>query len=164
MALRNENSSIPARLRTYGDMATRKMFRLTQAEGGTTVSLETFDVPAKVDGFFVGKAKGIRGQVIASRVIPAAEFSLKTLRNAFGEIYGEHHTYATLEAGAVVRDAYIGTWKDEDGSVHVDAVNWTADRSQAVLWGLERDELAIWDVAANAEIRLTGSQSDFIAA
>jgi hypothetical protein len=160
-----ENSSIPAQLRTYGDVATRRMHLDTVANGGTTVDLATFKVPAKTDGFFVGAAKGWNGKPIESVKIPASEFSLKTLRRAFGKLYAEHLTREEIESSKPLKGAYIGTWADEDGTVHVDAVNWTADREEAIRWGLERGELAIYDVAANGSLDLDHvKHSDLIAA
>lgn len=149
-----ENSSVPAQLRMYGDVVTMKMFRDTVANGGTTVDLETFKVPAKTDGFFVGAAVGYNGSAIRSKIIPAADFSLKTLRRAFGHLYAEHLTREEIESSKPLKGAYIGTWQDDSGNVHVDAVNWTADREQAITWGLERGELAIYDVAANGSLDL----------
>src|SRR4030095_4716580 len=120
-----ENSSIPAQLRTYGDVATRRMHLDTVANGGSAVDLATFKVPAKTDGFFVGAAVGHKGTPIRSRIIPAADFSLKTLRFAFGHLYAEHLTREEIKPSKPLKGAYIGTWRDDDGNVHVDAVNWT---------------------------------------
>jgi hypothetical protein len=139
------------------------MFRDTQLNGGTTVDLLNGKVPAKTDGYFVGKAKGWNGKPIDSVVIAAADFSLKTLRRAVGFLYAEHLTREELEASKPIYGGYIGTWKDEDGNVHVDAVNWTADRSEAVRWGLERGEQAVYDVAANGSLYLTGSVMELVA-
>lgn len=158
-----ENSSVPAQLRAHAATATMKMFRDTVANGGTTVSLDTFKVPAKTDGYFVGKAKGWNGKPIESVVISAADFSLATLRRAVGFLYAEHLTREELEASKPIRNGFIGTWQDDSGNVHVDAVNWTSDRSEAVRWGLERGELAVYDVASNGSLYLSGAAMEMVA-
>lgn len=155
MPMVRENSSVPAQLRTYGDMVTMKMFRDTVANGGTTVDLGTFKVPAKTDGYFVGKATGWNGKPIESVVISGEDFSLKTLRRAFGYLYTEHLTKAEAEGSKPLHGAYIGVWRNEvSGMVYVDAVNWTDSLVQAVKWGIEREELAIYDVAADGSLDL----------
>ena len=159
-----ENSSIPAQLRIFGATATHRMFMDTIANGGTTVDLETFKVPAKTDGFFVGAAVGYNGTAIRSRIIPAGTFTLATLRQAFGYLYAEHLTREEIESSKPLKGAYIGTWKDDSGNVHVDAVNWTSDRAEAVRWGVERGELAIYDVAANGSLELSGTVEEMLAA
>lgn len=157
-------TTIPYQLRMSGDMVTKKMFNDTIANGGTTVDLETFKVPAKTDGFFVGAAVGHTGAPIRSRIISADAFSLKTLRQAFGHLYAEHLTREEIESSKPLKGAYIGTWKDDSGNVHVDAVNWTSDRAEAVRWGVERGELAIYDVAANGSLELSGTVEEMLAA
>jgi len=155
MSLVRENSSVPAQLRMWGDTSTMKMFRDTQANGGTTVSLEDGKVPGKTDGYFVGKAKGWNGKPIESIVINPEDFSLKSLRRAFGKLYTEHLTRTEAEASKRIVGGYVGVWKDENtGLVWMDAVNWTADRNEAIRWGIERGELAIYDVAANGSLDL----------
>lgn len=151
MALRNENSSVPSQLRTYGDIATRAMFNQTVLNGGTTVALDTFKVPAKTDGYFVGAATGWDGKDIPAHIIPEERFTLESLRRAFGHLYADHLTREEIENSMPVKDGYIGTWT-EDGLVHIDAVSWTPSYSEAVQWAVERGELAIWDVAANGSL------------
>lgn len=163
MTMVRENSSVPSQLRTFGDMATLTMFRDTQLNGGTTVDLSTFKVPAKTDGYFVGKATGWDGRPIETVVIPVESFTLRTLRRAFGRMYADHLTRAQVEASKPLTGAYIGTWTD-NGLVYIDAVNWTADRAEAVRWGIERGELAIYDVQANGSLELTGSAMELVTA
>jgi hypothetical protein len=158
-----ENSSVPSQLRTYGDVATRAMHRETVLNGGTTVSLETFKVPAHTTGYFVGGAKGWNGEKIEAVIIPESEFSLETLRRAFGKLYADHLTAAQITDSMPVVGGYLGTWTDS-GLVYVDASNWTADRSEAVTWALERAELAIWDVQANGSLEMAGLAMELVAA
>lgn len=153
MALRNENSSVPSQLRTYGDLATRTMYMDTRRNGGTTVDLATFKVPAKTDGFFVGAAPGWDGKAIQSIIIPEAEFTLKTLRGAFGHLYADHLTREQIESSAPIVGGYIGTWT-HNGLVYVDASNWTADIKEATKWAAERGEHSIYDVNADGSLEL----------
>jgi hypothetical protein len=151
-----ENSSVPAALRTYGDIATRAMFMATKRNGGTTVDLTTFKVPAKTDGYFVGKATGYDGVSIESVIIPDDAFDLGSLRRAFGKMYADHLTREQIEEGhdgSPLKERYIGTWADS-GLVFIDACNWTSNYDQAVQWGLDRGELAIYDVASNGSLDL----------
>lgn len=151
-----ENSSVPAALRTYGDMATRAMYMATLRNGGTTVDLTTFKVPAKTDGYFVGKGTGYDGVSIETVIIPESSFDLGSLRRAFGKLYADHLTREQIEEGhdgSPLRERYVGTWAD-NGLIHMDACNWTADYNEAVQWGLERGELAIYDVAADGSLDL----------
>lgn len=153
MAMIRENSSVPSQLRTYGDVATRAMFRDTKLNGGTTVSLETFKVPAKRDGYFVGKATGWNGQPIETVIIPEDAFTLEALRGAFGKMYADHLTREQITDSMPVTGGYVGTWTDS-GLVFIDACNWTANYDEAVQWGLERGEMAIYDVAADGSLDL----------
>ena len=56
------------------------------------------------------------------------------------------------------RSRMYGSWLDE-GSVHIDAVDVYDDRDQAIEVGRLRGELAIYDMAAGADIRLDGGVS-----
>jgi hypothetical protein len=162
MALVRENSSVPSQLRTYGDVVTRKLYMDTRKNGGTTVDLATFKVPAKTDGYFVGAATGWDGKDIPAHIIPEAEFTLERLRRAFGHIYADHLTREQIENSTPIVGGYIGTWTD-NGLVHVDAVSWTADYSEAVTWALARGEHSIWDVSANGALELSAIAPDIMA-
>lgn len=162
MAMIRENSSIPARLRTYGDIATRQMFNATKLNGGTTVDLATFKVPAKTDGYFVGGAPNYNGVALEAVIIPESEFTLGSLRRAFGFLYAEHLTTEQLTDSHPVENGFIGTWAHE-GLVYVDASNWTADYSEAVTWALGRGEHSIYDVQANGSLELASIMADALA-
>lgn len=163
MAMIRENSSVPAQLRTYGDVATRAMFHQTKLNGGTTVSLETFAVPSHTSGYFVGGSKGWNGEKIEAVIIPESDFTLEALRRAFGFLYAEHLTAQQVTDSMPVTGGYLGTWTD-NGLVYVDASNWTADRAEAVRWAVERGELAIWDVQANGSLEMAGQVMELVAA
>ncbi len=49
---------------------------------------------------------------------------------------------------------YFGVWKDsEDGMIYFDAVTWVESEDDALSLGRERDEIAVWDIAGNRELR-----------
>lgn len=50
-------------------------------------------------------------------------------------------------------NAYLGAWL-EAGVVYLDVSEWVPTRDMAVRLGLERNQLAVWDVAAGASIGL----------
>lgn len=58
------------------------------------------------------------------------------------------------ESDIVTEGALFGRWTDEDGTVYWDEVEIYEDRWNAVLLADTRNELAIWDIAGNCEIRL----------
>lgn len=49
---------------------------------------------------------------------------------------------------------FLGTWVDEDARCHLDVSEQVYSKYQAIVLGLSRGELAIWDVAADREIDL----------
>lgn len=156
MAMYRENSSVPAQLRTWGDSATRRLFHLTKLNGGATVSLETGKVPAKTHGFFVGSATGWNGEPIQTEVMNLENFRIEGsggLRQTFAKMYADHLTRQQVEDSMPVYGGYIGTWVS-DGLVYVDAVTWCETLEDAVRLGLERNETAIYDVAANGSMNL----------
>lgn len=156
MSMHRENSSTPSQLRTWGDMATRTLFHLTKLNGGATVSLETGKVPAKTDGYFVGSAPGFNGSAIDTEILKLSDFRLEGsggLRRTFAKMYADHLTRTQIESSTPVYGGYIGTFVS-DGLVYVDAVTWTETREEAVRIALERNEFAIFDVAANGSLDL----------
>jgi len=51
---------------------------------------------------------------------------------------------------------FYGVWADEEtGKVYIDAVDWTYDLVAALTVGRNRGEIAVWDIAQGAEIRIT---------
>lgn len=164
--MHRENSSVPAALRMHGERATRQMFMQTKLNGGTTVDLTTFDVPAKTDGYFVGKAPNYAGEPIESVLITEDTFTLASLRRTFGKLYADHLTREQIEDGhdgTPLKDRYIGTWAHE-GVIYVDAVNWTADYAEAVEWAVARGEHSIYDVAANGALEVMNLRVDTVIA
>ena len=140
------------------------MHRDTLLNGGTTVDLASFKVPAKTDGYFVGGAPNYKGDKLEAVIIPESEFTLSSLRRAFGFLYAEHLTAEQITDSTPIQNGYVGTWL-HDGLVHVDASNWTADYSEAVAWAVERGEHSIYDVQANGSLELASiTQRQMVAA
>ena len=102
-------------------------------EGGT-VSLTSAEVPGT--GYFVG---GLTNPLVHDRM-------------------RDGHVEITRFVETVQRERlapYLGWWTDgETGLLWVDGSDWFADREDAVAAGNERGEIAIYDVANQAEIRL----------
>lgn len=56
---------------------------------------------------------------------------------------------------------YFGVWTDtDDGKIYFDAVTHVDNYHDAFALGAERGEIAIWDIAANEEIRVKADQSE----
>jgi hypothetical protein len=159
MAMIRENSSVPSQLRTYGDVATRAMFREITLNGGTTIDLSTFKVPGATDGYFVGAATGWDGNDIPAQIIPLEEFTLERLRRAFGFLYAEHLTREEITNSTPIEGGFIGAWID-NGLVYVDATDWTPSYEQAVEWAVARGELAIYDVQADGSLEIATIMAD----
>ena len=50
---------------------------------------------------------------------------------------------------------YVGSWRDNDtGYIHIDIVTHVRDYDFAIRLGKSREEIAIWDVSNETEIRL----------
>jgi hypothetical protein len=163
--MHRENSSVPSQLRTWGDSATRRLFHLTKLNGGSTVSLETGKAPAKTDGYFVGSAPGWDGKRIETVIIPVSDFRLEGvggLRQTFAKMYADHLAAVQISESVPVYGGYIGTFVS-DGLVYVDAVTWCESRAEAVRLGMERGEMAIFDIAANGSLMLESLRSEYAA-
>lgn len=65
----------------------------------------------------------------------------------------ERHVYLLNAMGV----NYFGGWVDGD-LLYLDASENLATHAEAVAFGREHDQLAIWDVEAGAEVRLMGGQ------
>lgn len=76
-----------------------------------------------------------------------------TIRLTNDQPLPEHGFY--VGGGTRKSAGFIGWWVDSTtGLTHLDWVNWLGDRENAEYLGRKRGEIAIFDVAANAEIRL----------
>jgi len=135
--MRNENSGIDAKLRTYGAIRGVTLNRETHANGGVTLDLAspTMDVARHTYGYYV------------SGLQKAHTFDLKgsdtrNYQRALGAAYA-----ATQGLGL------MGTWVD-NGVVYAEASEWIEDYETAILTAKLRGESAIWDIAAKKCITL----------
>lgn len=135
--MRNENSGITPKLRTYGGIRGVTLARETYANGGVTLDLSspTMDIARHTDGYYVA---GIHKPLM----FDLKDADTRNYQRALGAAYA-----ATQGLGL------MGTWVDS-GVVYAEASEWYADYETAILVAKEREELAIWDVAAKQEIRL----------
>lgn len=51
------------------------------------------------------------------------------------------------------RSPYVGSWVDYD-TIYVDGCDVVIDRDEAIALGKERNQIAIWDLANNEELRI----------
>jgi hypothetical protein len=106
-------------------------------EGGTA-SLRGAELPTS--GYFVGG-------IVFPLVLPG-ELGFAPAAEWYVEVFA---TYLTEHINA----DFLGWWTDsETGKVWVDGTTWHATGLEAGRVGRERGEIAIFDVAAQAEIRL----------
>lgn len=55
---------------------------------------------------------------------------------------------------------FYGVWTDQEtGTVYIDAVDHYSDLDDALFYGTERGEVAIWDISNSAEINLNSLTS-----
>lgn len=135
--MRNENSGITPKLRTYGAIRGVTLNRETHANGGVTLDLSspTMDVDKHTTGYYVA---GLHKAV----TFPLKGSDTRNYQYALGVAYA-----ATNGSGL------MGTWV-EDGIVHAEASEWFACLGRALKAGREREQISIWDVQAGREIRL----------
>lgn len=104
------------------------------ADGGASISLTSETVPST--GYMVG--------------------------GAFPETVVRTCTYQTIERFIrehldvlALPDYFLGLWDDsETGKTHLDVSQYFYDEAPAILTGRCRNEISIWDIANNREIRL----------
>lgn len=112
---------------------------ITERNGGLTMELTTGKLDPHATGYYVG---GLVPSVTIHRNSNAAGYSLTA--------YGMRNT-APLNIGR----AYLGTWIDTDtDTVYFDLSEHFTDRTEAMRVARIRGEIAIWDIANGAEIRL----------
>lgn len=133
--MRNENSGIPAKLRTYGGIRGATLAHETHANGGVTLDLSspTMDVARHTHGYYVA---GLQ---------KAHTFDLKGSDT-------RNYQYA-LGAAYAATDGLglMGTWVD-NGVVYAEASEWIEDYETAILTAKLRGELAIWSIASKQSI------------
>lgn len=134
--MRNENSGITPKLRTYGAIRGVTLARETYAHGGVTLDLSspTMAVDAHTTGYYVA---GLHKPV----EFPLKGSDTRNYQYALGVAYS-----ATQGSGL------MGTWVDETGTVIAEASEWVEDRMVALKRAMVRGERAIWDVANKVSI------------
>ena len=121
----------------YSPLAWQIANRLTdgiRTDAGATVDVNGSAGPAS--GYMVG----VPGYGIT---LPLSSF---TLDDVAAWVTDTRRHIATADA------TYLGAWVDGD-TVYLDVSQRFNDRGVALIVASQRDELAIWDVAAGAEIR-----------
>lgn len=133
--MRNENSGIDPKLRTYGAIRGVTLSRETHANGGVTLDLSTptMDVATHSHGYYVA---GLQ----KAHMFDLKGSDTRNYQRALGAAYA-----ATQGLGL------MGTWV-EQGVVYAEASEWIEDYESAILEAKLRGELAIWDVAAKTSI------------
>ena len=133
--MRNENSGISPKLRTYGGIRGVTLSRETSANGGCTLDLAspTMALASHNSGYYVA---GLQ----KPHTFDLKGSDTRNYQYALGMAYA-----ATQGLGL------MGTWVD-NGIVYAEASEWYADYETAILVAKDRKELAIWDVANKASI------------
>lgn len=91
------------------------------------------------DGYFVSAY----ARSATEKMIPVTEFTESDLGEFIGMYFAE----------LVQPGFYIGAWVFE-GNVYLDISEWIADKDDAIFAADFRDQIAIWDIAANEAINL----------
>jgi hypothetical protein len=128
--MRNENSGVTPKLRTYGQIRGVTLSRETRANGGVTLDLSspTMAIATHTSGYYVaGLHKPHMFDLVGS--------DTRDYQFALGMAYA-----ATDGLGL------MGTWV-ESGVVYAEASEWHADLASAIQAAQDRRERAIWDVA-----------------
>lgn len=137
-SMRNENSGVPAKLRTYAGPCTSNLAVVVYNEGGATIDLDsdTLRLSNKRDGYFVG---GATPEITFSQ----ADSDCRDYQRALGEIYMRMNG-----------TGFMGVWA-HDGLVYAEGSQWFETKSEALSVARERGQLAIHDVAGERDIFLT---------
>lgn len=128
--MRNENSGVTPKLRTYGGIRGVTLARETRANGGVTLDLSTptMAVASHTSGYYVS---GLH----KPHTFALADSDTRDYQFALGMAYA-----ATDGLGL------MGTWVD-NGVVYAEASEWFEDYETATLEAKKRDQLGIWDIA-----------------
>ena len=102
-------------------------------ESGATINMHGHEAPGR--GYYVGG-------LIESLVFAPGEITFPGVREF-------------LSALDRVGLLYVGFWVDsETGKIYFDGVDWFTSEDNALKAARDRDEIAIWDVANEREIRV----------
>lgn len=120
-------------------MFARGLANATVSEGGATLDASSGRPAGWTTGYMVGGA-------VPSLTLPAtlAPVHVATLADWL----------ASVRPGAIAARQYVGSWID-GATAWFDVSDRLADRADALTLAAARGELAIWDLANAAEIRVT---------
>lgn len=127
---------------TFTNVQADKVIAYTERHGGGTFwPWGTAADLGKTGGFLVG---GIVPSFVFAwgEETPVVRRHIKAFANAHAATFKRNASY------------YLGTWVDDDNRCHLDVSEQVYSKYQAIVLGLSRGELAIWDVAAGKEIDL----------
>lgn len=112
-------------------------------QGGLSVKIESGNEP--VVGYMVAK-------VGYSEIVPADQFyDIETGRKAIADYLWK---YRDLFGDS----SYLGLWHDQaSGQVYFDISDNITDRDEAIRAGVERNQIAIWDIVNMEEIGTGGT-------
>lgn len=128
--------------KSHGNWARNlRIFRHIMENEGATFDIRTREF--KKDGFAVADpAQAYQAEEKHSSPVFAEEG-----RKLIGEFI------KNWEGELTEPNKYVGAWLD-DGNYYLDVATVVMDRSKAIEMGKETDQIAIWDLGANAEVRL----------
>lgn len=139
-SMKNENSGVPAKLRTYVGPAQSRIGALCDPVngGGVTVDLssDTLAYNTKRTGYYVG-----------GRMAEPHAIALRSRASAYGR---------ALSAIYMAEDGegFAGFWFDGFGAVIAEPVDWIEDRTEALSLAERRGEDAIYGIADSETIYL----------
>lgn len=138
-------SKSPVKLPKLSTVITSKLFDGVALHRGTSFNANTLEGP--ISGFMVS--------TVAGPVLPSLNFYPNEKEWTEGKALKTIHDFVVYELPRVGPDTYFGSWLDtETGKVYVDISKNIQDIDEALNLGISRNEIAIWDVINNREIRL----------
>lgn len=128
--------------KSHGNWARNlRIFRHIMKNEGATFDIRTREF--KKDGFAVADP----AQAYQAEEKHAAGVFAEEGRKLIGEFIKNWEDELTEP------NKYVGAWLD-DGNYYLDVATVVMDRDKAVEMGKETNQIAIWDLGANAEVRL----------
>lgn len=109
----------------FNEIAEKIVTALESGEDGGTYAMDNGSIPT--DGYMIG---GLVPSLINPTASQIAEFVLSNSA------------------------AYVGFWRDSDGTVYIDAVTHTPSERFARRLSELRNEIAYWDVSNSQEVRI----------
>lgn len=132
--MRNENSGVSPKLRTYAAIRAITLHKFTYTGTGGTLDLSSDTIaPAdKTTGYWVAGTT-------QAHIIPLPS-DVRPFQRALASVYT-----------ALQGTGYCGVWVS-GGNAYVEGSQWVLDRHVATVIGRSRGQVAIFDIAANKNI------------